>query len=796
MSTSATNTEAGTVSATLAEGVSRSPAGYGPEAVAGDDLGGGRYRLLEMIGAGSSGSVWRAEDTQLGRFVAIKRLHHQSERARDRLRREARAIAGLDHPNVVRVFDLALDGPRPYVVMELLRGSTIAKHVQRLEPSDWRTVVELYRQAGAGLQAAHDIGIVHRDFKPTNVMVTDDGEVKVLDFGIATVRPTGDTETDSSSTAGATRIAGTPAYMAPEQHRGDRADTAADVFAFGASLYEGLYRVRAFPGQGLAELDAQKRAGPPERLATHVPRSIHRVVARALEPEPEHRWPSVGELLDALRSRRRSRVSWLASLGVVAAIGVFAWDEEPEPQPCLVAADSLRLAWHENRAGLERGMARAGLSARRTEDVVAGLDSYAERWSARYRGTCGQTEPSADRYRACLLRLRAAFPTDVDEHLAGRLADQLSPLARCDAEATDEAIYSSDREVVALQAYAEKTSARLRAEIIPDYAELEEAVARARQLGHGPTKAYLLQLVALARTTHETGDVVSWLEEAYAFAHASRDDYRAFSVAVSALDQLAVHHELGPALDTWEGYADALHRQGEVDPLLESRYLTAKGLVWMQRGDTQRAEDALRRAIELASEGSAAWVAAQRRWGRLMYETKRYAEAVVAYTAVVEARREAMVPNRLLCGDLANLATALDGAEQTREALELWEEVLRRTEGEPAEIVLHYRLNAANTMLAQPELRERARALLESVVDGATDEFQRLSAARGLALALDQDGRHAEALAAYREVLKEGRRQGITDALIEGLEESVTQLERKLAGDGRGEEGAPRPTPP
>ena len=155
-----------------------------------------------------------------------------------------------------------------------------------------------------------------------------------------------------------------------------------------------------------------------------------------------------------------------------------------------------------------------------------------------------------------------------------------------------------------------------------------------------------------------------------------------------------------------------------------------------------------------------------------------------------------MVPNRLLCGDLSNLATVLALTGKTREAFELWEEVLRRSEGDSAEMVLHYRLNAANAMLGQPEMRARAKALLRSVMDGSPDDYQRLSAARGLALALDQEGRHAEALAAYRSVLEEARRQGIDDALIEELEASVTRLEGELAGNGNGEESAPRSSPP
>ena len=197
----------------------------------------GRYHLLELIGAGGMGVVWGAWDPELDRRVAIKLVKAAQEAARDRILLEGQALAKLSHPNVVAVYDVGVVEEQVYLVMEWIRGKTLRAYAR--EPHRVREVVTIYRAAAQGLAAAHRAGLVHRDFKPDNAILGDDGRVRVLDFGLARgeIRPI---EAGDASTSQVTRIAGTPRYMAPEQAEGKQLTAAADQYAFSVSLREAL----------------------------------------------------------------------------------------------------------------------------------------------------------------------------------------------------------------------------------------------------------------------------------------------------------------------------------------------------------------------------------------------------------------------------------------------------------------------------------------------------------------------------------------------------------------------------
>ncbi|MEM7151303.1 MAG: FG-GAP-like repeat-containing protein [Myxococcota bacterium] len=332
-----------------------------------------RYLLLRPLGSGGTGVVYDGYDPELARRVAVKVLRSGSKdvdavaRARARFVREAQSIARLSHANVIGVYDVGtysaseLSGPLEpmappedsdetgvFIVMELVEGSDLASWLGR-GPRSWREVVEVFLEAGEGLDAAHRAGLIHRDFKPANVLLGDDGRVKVVDFGLAltyggsiTGSRTGEgtpmpvdegSEPEPSVKSVAldklTRtgvILGTPAYMAPEQHRGDPADQEADQFAFCASLYRALYGVHAFEGRSIETLFVSKTRGqirtPPEKV--RVPAWVHRVVLRGLEPDPRQRFANMAALLQALRAdpvRRVKRWSSRAAVGLgVAAI--------------------------------------------------------------------------------------------------------------------------------------------------------------------------------------------------------------------------------------------------------------------------------------------------------------------------------------------------------------------------------------------------------------------------------------------------------------------------------------------
>ena len=291
----------------------------------------GRYVVEQRLGAGGMGVVYAARDGELARDVALKIVRPRAEvdAMEARLRREAKAMARLSHRNVVPVFDIGSHDGQLFIAMELVTGEVLRSWVTA--PRPWRTVAQLFARAGRGLEAAHDAGLLHRDFKPDNVMVGAGDEPRITDFGLArdldelagASPPSSATRDGGLSSVTATgSLAGTPAYMAPEQLLRQPSGPAADQFGFCVSLFEVLYGVRPFrAANGRAEsLIDEIRAG---RIATPAqtrgaPRWLHAVIVRGLAFEPAARWPSVGALVDAIERGLRRRLGARAIAGVAA----------------------------------------------------------------------------------------------------------------------------------------------------------------------------------------------------------------------------------------------------------------------------------------------------------------------------------------------------------------------------------------------------------------------------------------------------------------------------------------------
>jgi tetratricopeptide (TPR) repeat protein len=279
-----------------------------------------RYVLLQQIGAGGLGAVYAAYDPELDRRIALKFLHTRADddpRAQDRLVREAKAMAKLSHPNVVTVFDVGMVDGQVFIAMELVDGVPLSTFL-RAKPRGWKQVRDVMVQAGRGLQAAHAAGVVHRDFKPQNVLVGADGRARVLDFGLARFSdaalpapttawpPTSDMDERLTLTGA---IMGTPAYMAPEQIDAREVGPAADQFAFCVALFEGLYGTRPFVGDGAFAVTEAIRKGEltPPRATRDVPAWLHKAVLRGLSLDPAARFGSMRELLDAITVDQRAR---------------------------------------------------------------------------------------------------------------------------------------------------------------------------------------------------------------------------------------------------------------------------------------------------------------------------------------------------------------------------------------------------------------------------------------------------------------------------------------------------------
>ncbi|MEM7153603.1 MAG: serine/threonine-protein kinase [Myxococcota bacterium] len=388
----------------------------------------GRYVVVRKLGAGGMGVVYLAYDPNLDRAVALKVLHAGGSRgdrgaAQQRLLREAQVMAQLSHPNLVPVYDVGTLDEHVFVAMEFIEGGTLSQW-SRTETRPWAQVLEIFIGAGQGLAAAHDAGVIHRDFKPDNVMVDRKERARVMDFGLARatepgspsddaatgrmVRPDSDSSDSLASISVSTAdsltktgiVLGTPAYMAPEQHMGEPLDFAADQFSFSVALYEALYGERPFAGNTAAKLcrailDEQLQPPPAGR---EVPKGLRQIIVRGLAPNPAHRWPSMTAMLDALVQRQQRARRLRSNLPAVVLLGGLAggsvWWQAQREQPCQGSEAALAELWNDQ----ERQRLRSAFEAtevpyapQAAERTTARIDRWGEQWVTHRRDACEAT---------------------------------------------------------------------------------------------------------------------------------------------------------------------------------------------------------------------------------------------------------------------------------------------------------------------------------------------------------------------------------------------------------------------
>ena len=395
----------------------------------------GRYVLLHAIGHGGMGVVYAAYDPELARRVALKVLHPTDVAAmgstRARLLREARSLARLTHPNVVPVFDVGEAQDCAFVAMEFVEGATLAVWL-RAAPRSPQAIAACFADAGRGLVAAHALGVVHRDFKPDNVIVGIDGRARVVDFGIARAHgadpPTSLDGADASVPVAAdtelTRagtVLGTPAYMAPEQHRGHPPTPAADQYSFCVALFEALFGRRPFAGADATALLAAKLHGAPAiPTDTGVPRWLQRLVLRGLAPDPATRWPSMVVVVERLDRGPRRRRWWPAAALAGAAIVVAAVPDRGAPD--CSGAGRVAAIWSPARATAIAARFDAtglGYAAQTWTRAAAGLDRFATQWQVEHDAACtasvrGDATTGLDARMQCLDARLDAFGALVD----------------------------------------------------------------------------------------------------------------------------------------------------------------------------------------------------------------------------------------------------------------------------------------------------------------------------------------------------------------------------------------------
>ncbi len=481
-----------------------------------------RYRVEQTLGRGAMGVVYRVWDQRLGRYVALKLVRPspgiEPERLHARLEREAQALAKVDHPNVVHIHDVGSHHGATYLTMQYVPGTTLHRW-QEVGGRSLRDHLDVYLQAARGLAAAHEGNIVHRDFKPDNVLVGEDGIVRVADFGIAAALSLDELDTtldalDSLTSTSAHAegdqlestfdrltstgmILGTPIYMAPEQLAGARATARSDQFGFCVALWEAIAGQRPFAGQTPAQLRDTVRK-PPAR-ANDLPGWLRPILIRGLACDPERRFPDMGQLVAAIeRARSRSRrvaAAALVGLGLFAAAGLgwaLSQHELGQRERCETFTQAIDAVWSDTRRAELAGLATLDPSA--TEHALTTLDRLAEDWRSSAAATCeNEFAPAPDsRQRLCheawLLALDRSVELLVVHANAQSLANAPDLLARLVPPRADYCALEPDPRV---DAEVAQTSAAAReaaefGELDRARALTELALARAVELDPGP----------------------------------------------------------------------------------------------------------------------------------------------------------------------------------------------------------------------------------------------------------------------------------------------------------------------
>ncbi|HEX5058815.1 MAG TPA: serine/threonine-protein kinase [Kofleriaceae bacterium] len=596
----------------------------------------GRYVIVDELGRGAMATVYRARDPELDREVALKLVHFRDGgTSAERLLREARAMAKLTHPNVTRIYDVGTEGDAVFLAMELVAGMDLARWLR--DSHTWREVVAVFAAAADGLAAAHRQLLIHRDFKPANVLVGDDGRVLVSDFGLVHTPSEADRELAAGQVADdvlLTRtgaIVGTPAYMAPELlATAAAADELSDQFSFAVALFEGLYGVRPFVGDDLQALRANVLAGRIRVLPADrdVPGWLHQLVLRGLGPR-ERRFASMAALAGALRAdprRRRRLIGAFAGVALVAATAVAGASKlaaKEAVDPCAAGDDKIAASWSPLKAiELRVGFAKSGVpfAADAYTATAARLDRFRTDWAAGYRAACQasragvQSGDLLDRRMQCLdsrrheldalLGVLAAPDRSTIAH-APETADALSRVADCgntvalgtlmpppagvDAGAIDKVKAGIARVHV------------LRNSPNPKHVieEADQVLADAKKLGYAPVLAEANVASAIVHmVANQTKEANQAVEDAVVAAEAGRDFY-------TKAHALAVGMELAYNTGDFTGAVNrdrlaraALSAIGGNEKL-EADLESVLGWIAARQEDESAAEKHLRRALEL-----------------------------------------------------------------------------------------------------------------------------------------------------------------------------------------------------
>ncbi len=612
-----------------------------------------RYVVLDRVGEGGMGVVYAAYDPKLDRKVALKFLNRPDpERGEwNRLLREAQAMARLAHPNVAVAYDVGTSHGHVFLAMELVDGVDLRSWLQ----ARTRTVPEIlavFSAAGQGLAAAHAAGIVHRDFKPANVLVDKSGRSRVTDFGLSRSIYLGDVAPASGDEDGAARtpdairtplnarftftgaVLGTPSFMSPEQHDGKEADARSDQFSFCVALYEALHEVRPFAGETLAEIRESILSRRFASMSSRIPAWLNAAVLRGLSASPADRWPSMEALLTALAGdpARARRQRWLrlaaaviALAGVGGAFFLFGGKED-QGAVCAGAADKVGQVW----GPAARQRVRAAFLATKDPNaadlfgrVERALDGRLATWADAHTEACRatrvrgeQSESMLDLRMQCLERARRQMQNlvwlwqdNVQLNQAAQAALGVGDVKGCAdtaglASPIAPARDSDRRQVEQLRTRLDEIDARQRmGQYQPALGMIRGVVTSARELGYAPVLAEALH--TNGRLESEVGQIdraIALIQEALKTASGARDDVLAAKAVRDLLFIIGVRaRRLAEATGLWSA-ADALvARAGNRDDLVTD-LLAVQGAVLHRQGRSVEAVRLLERALALGEK--------------------------------------------------------------------------------------------------------------------------------------------------------------------------------------------------
>ena len=765
------------------------------------------FIVIEKIGEGAMGEVVAAYDADLDRKVAVKLLKPRDDeqlhdQAVARLFREAKAMARLSHPNVATVHEVGLVGERVFIAMEYVPGVDLRTWLQDPARTD-AEILGAFLAAGRGLAAAHAAGVIHRDFKPSNVMVGHDGRVCVVDFGLAraltgaavTPRPEAPAPATDAALTGTGAAVGTPAYMAPEQQLGQVVDARSDQFSFCVALYEALTRAHPFPGDTPLEISRAIVEGRRAPRSARLRGWLRPALERGMAPARRDRYPDMAALLvDLDVEQRLRRRRWLgAALGASAAVAVaaFAAAELSGPALCRGGERHWRDVWNDQRrAAVTAAFGETGHPAAASHAARAGtaLDAYVDAWVRAQRGSCEathvfgeQSEKLLDVRQRCFDRrhhearaLVQALAGAEQPHAVDRAVEAvyaLTPLAVCaDAAALSAVVpVPEDPRIRAeVQAITDALDRAVAQERIGKDRESETAlrglIQRAESTGHPPVLAEVLyQTGRLSNKQKRWDDAAELLTEAERAADVGRHD----RIRCRAAAELA--HAIGFGKGDTRAARAAITRARAVlqrlggDRELEAELTSQAGLVSIAEQKYDRAVDFQQQALAMRLRlGRPALVAESRaRLAAALHWQGKLNEALETYgTAAEEFRATFGESNEWVARSVLGVGNVLLDLERSAEAMESYREALRiRTNafGERGPLVGDAHMNLAAALDDRQRYSEAElhyNAAIRAYGEGRAKEVARVYRNLGVSLAAQRRFDEARSALARSEELE------------------------------------------